>query len=86
MSEIISRPPKPSVDVQKNGMRRLGSRQAHFEELIGIRSVSNPLIGWRLRLGENIFGGHEGALSKRMRQMQDSGTSGNRRAPLGLNR
>src|SRR6266851_8381135 len=59
--EVVLRPPKTAMDVQQNGVRLLPARQTRFEKLIGVGAVCYTLIGWRLRLTENVFGGHRSA-------------------------
>src|SRR5258708_23416855 len=49
------------MDVQQNGVWSLRARQTRFEKLIGVGAVCYTLIGWRLRLTENVFGGHRSA-------------------------
>src|SRR6266849_7160952 len=59
--EVVLRPPKTAMDVQQNGVRPLRAGQTRFEKLIGVGAVCYTLIGWRLRLTENVFGGHRSA-------------------------
>jgi hypothetical protein len=57
--EVILGAPEAAVDVQQNGMRPFRARQPHFEEVVGVRTVENASIGWRLWFTENIFVRHE---------------------------
>ncbi len=56
--EVILCPPKTAVDVQQNRVRSLGARQTYFKKLIRVGAIGYTLIGWRLRVAENVFGGH----------------------------
>src|ERR1700716_639741 len=53
--EVVLRPPKAAVDVQQNRVRSLGARETHFEKLIRVGTVGCTLVGWRLRVAENVF-------------------------------
>jgi hypothetical protein len=58
MGEVVLRPPKTAVDVQQNGMRSLCAWETYFKKLVRIGAIGYTLVGWRLRVVENVFGGH----------------------------
>ena len=58
MCQVVLRAPIAAVDVQHNRVRSPSFRDAHFEELIWVRSIGRAQLGRWWRLGENILGGH----------------------------
>src|SRR6202051_2672728 len=56
--EVVLRSPKTAVDIQQNGVRSLRARQTHFKKLIRVGAIGYSRIGRRLRVAENVFGGH----------------------------
>ena len=57
MIEIVFRAPISSVDVdhEADGLRFFWRGQPQIEELVWIRSVREPEIGWRRRLRQDVF-------------------------------
>ena len=58
MGEVVLCPPKTAMDIQQNGVRSLCAWQTDFKKLIRVGAVGYTLVGWRLRVAENVFGGH----------------------------
>src|ERR1700674_4371350 len=58
MCEVVLCPPKAAVDVQQTGTRSLRARQTYFKKLIRVGTIRYTRIGRRLRVAENVFGGH----------------------------
>jgi hypothetical protein len=59
VGKVVLRPPVATVDVHQSCVRGLRARQAHFENLIGVAAIRYALIETRLRLAENVLGGHQ---------------------------
>ena len=59
MRKPVLCPPVTTVNIQEDRVRALARRDPQFDELIGIRSIRQALVGLWLRVAEDVFAEHD---------------------------